>query len=116
MRRVIDGIFFVAILIVLSWNVLAFRNIDVKTGCDVVDQKLSSHIELDNERFSRLLAVDASADKAVQRLTAVEEGLKSTNNRIDEMIWWLRACFGALITQLIGALVRFIPAFNRRVR
>jgi cell division protein FtsL len=113
LQRKIYRVFALLFLICFAINLLAFVRVeqssaDARQDTAKLQQWTASHEQLDNERYRKIEVLEATAASNMQRIARCEETQKALSLRLDDVVWWLRAVFGAIALQLIAAVFKFL--------
>ncbi len=111
-RRIAQAII-VSCILFFALNLLAFLRLEQSVSQDLpLRQRVDSHEKQDDERFStssnRIGKLETTAGENQQRISKLEEAHRALTERLNDVVWWLRAVFGAIASQLLGFAFWFL--------
>lgn len=100
------------VLVAMSFARLEAQNYqrqgDLAEKIASVQQWSRSHDQLDNERYKVIELLQQTALDNKQRLARAEQVELNLEARVNDLIWWVRSVFVALVMQLVGAIIKLI--------
>lgn len=103
-ERRISNILVLLFIICMAVNTLAFMRLEQSSDSrDTarLQQWSQSHEQLDNERYAVIGTLQKTATENQQKIARLEE-------RLDNLVYWLRATFAALLLELAATVIRLI--------